>query len=287
MKGSLHFASINAAALAALPALSRASCRRKIRWARVRCAQPTPQGCAARFIQDSLVGGACGVLAGLRATPLAFAPMWKACRRARLQGCSPRCSASRIGVRAMDDFADDHFARLTDEEIAAASNGPRAACDDDRWVVISTVPAPANGLPPDVVWKVEGTWKEPDATWPYRNGEGRLLGYACRWDIPAKCDGKKPDKQISFATWCRNRNGARRWKLKHLPTPRSLYALDELARRPDAPVLIVEGEKAADAAALIFPESVCVTSSGGSQSVSKSLSPGASSPYGQTMTNPV
>jgi putative DNA primase/helicase len=36
-----------------------------------------------------------------------------------------------------------------------------------------------------------------------------------------------------------------------------------LAARNDAPVLICEGEKSADAAALIFPDYVCVTSPGG------------------------
>jgi hypothetical protein len=50
--------------------------------------------------------------------------------------------------------------------------------------------------------------------------DGRLLGYACRWNIPPKRDGEKPDKEFSFAAWCRNRNGECRRRLKHLPAPR-------------------------------------------------------------------
>lgn len=165
----------------------------------------------------------------------------------------------------MDDVSD-RFAPLTDEERAAA--GPKAAADDE-WTVVTPVPAPANSLRPFVVWRVEGTWKKPDATWPYRDGEERLLGYACRWDLPPKYDGEKPDKEFSFAAWCRNRKGECRWKLKHLPAPRPLYNLDKLAARSDAPVVICEGEKSADAAARVFPNSVCITSPGGSRAAAQ------------------
>ena len=46
--------------------------------------------------------------------------------------------------------------------------------------------------------------------------------------------------------------------------------MDRLAARPDAPVLVTEGEKAADAAALLFPDSICITSQGGSKAPGKS-----------------
>ena len=51
--------------------------------------------------------------------------------------------------------------------------------------------------------------------------------------------------------------------------PRPLYGLARLAQRPDAPVLVVEGEKAADAAGKTFPDYVCVTSPFGAQSAAK------------------
>ncbi len=51
------------------------------------------------------------------------------------------------------------------------------------------------------------------------------------------------------------------------PTP--LYGLDRLAARPDAPVLVVEGEKAADAAAVLFPGRVAVAWQGGTPAVGK------------------
>lgn len=60
-----------------------------------------------------------------------------------------------------------------------------------------------------------------------------------------------------------------RWRWKVFPTPRRLYNLDKLAARSDAPVVISNGEKSADAAARVIPDSVCVTSPNGSQSASK------------------
>ena len=44
------------------------------------------------------------------------------------------------------------------------------------------------------------------------------------------------------------------WHCKAPPTPRPLYGLDRLAARPAAPALVCEGEKTADAAGLLFPD---------------------------------
>ena len=53
------------------------------------------------------------------------------------------------------------------------------------------------------------------------------------------------------------------------PDPRPLYGLARLTQRPDAPVLVVEGEKVADAAGKIFPDYVCTTSPFGALSAAK------------------
>ena len=50
---------------------------------------------------------------------------------------------------------------------------------------------------------------------------------------------------------------------KPLPHPHPLYGLDRLYRMPAAPVLIVEGAKAADAAQRLLPGMACVTWRGG------------------------
>ena len=59
------------------------------------------------------------------------------------------------------------------------------------------------------------------------------------------------------------------WLWKAPPAPRPLYNLDALQQRPNAPVLIVEGEKTADAAAKLFPSAVAITWPSGCKAFTK------------------
>ena len=61
----------------------------------------------------------------------------------------------------------------------------------------------------------------------------------------------------------------RRVEVEAWPAARPLYNLPEITARPDAPVVVCEGEKAAEAAARVFPECVVTTSSGGSGAPNK------------------
>ena len=88
----------------------------------------------------------------------------------------------------------------------------------------------------------------PSSVWPYRDTDGRLVGYAARFDTN---DGK------AFRPLVRDNE---RWYVHGLPRPYPLFRLPDLIARPDAPVLIVEGEKAADAGAQRFSEMVAITS---------------------------
>jgi hypothetical protein len=74
-----------------------------------------------------------------------------------------------------------------------------------------------------------------------------------------KSDGGK--EFLPLTLW-RGAQGLR-WKWKGIPAPRPLYNLHELTARPDAPAVVCEGEKAADAATGIFPKSVTTTSPSG------------------------
>ena len=59
------------------------------------------------------------------------------------------------------------------------------------------------------------------------------------------------------------------WRWKAPPAPRPLLNLDQLNAKPDAKVLIVEGEKAADAAARLFPTAVVTTWPSGCKAINK------------------
>jgi putative DNA primase/helicase len=53
------------------------------------------------------------------------------------------------------------------------------------------------------------------------------------------------------------------------PAPRPLYGLPGLSERPEAPVLVVEGEGTADAAAKLFPEHVVISWANGTNAIAK------------------
>ncbi|MBL0312735.1 MAG: AAA family ATPase [Holophagaceae bacterium] len=90
--------------------------------------------------------------------------------------------------------------------------------------------------------------------WTYKDAWGSVLKIVMRFPDPDR--GKVI---LPFTLWKLD-DGKLIWKQKDLPAPRPLYGLDLLAARPDAPVLICEGEKATDAAAKHFKEFVCMTS---------------------------
>ena len=91
--------------------------------------------------------------------------------------------------------------------------------------------------------------KGAEHVWPY--GSGFLV---CRF----------PGKKIRPLWW-----DGESWRWKAPPAPRPLYRLDALRSRPDAPVLIVEGEKAADAAQRLFPAAVAITWPSGCKAIDK------------------
>lgn len=92
---------------------------------------------------------------------------------------------------------------------------------------------------------------EASHVWFYHDSKGNVAGVAARYDLPS-------GKQI--IPWVPDGAG---WKPKAMPKPRPLYRLPDLLAATDRPVLITEGEKAADAAAKLFPDYVATTSAGG------------------------
>jgi len=115
----------------------------------------------------------------------------------------------------------------------------------------------ANGEPKRVTYT-------PSMVFPYRNPDGSLMGYVLRVDI----DHKKLTPGI---WWMKNeKTGFEGWSHGPMPEPRMLYGLDRLAAAPQKQVLLVEGEKCADAAQrLLGGVLTCVTWPGGGKSVKK------------------
>jgi putative DNA primase/helicase len=104
---------------------------------------------------------------------------------------------------------------------------------------------------------------QPVATWPYLTADSKRVGLICRFNL---ADGSK---EVLPITWCRHVSGKEGWRWKSFAKPRPLYNLPALCKAdPTAWVLIVEGEKTADAASRLLPNLACTTWSGGSKAVS-------------------
>ncbi|NPU98910.1 MAG: DUF3987 domain-containing protein [Candidatus Omnitrophica bacterium] len=130
---------------------------------------------------------------------------------------------------------------------------------NDPWEAVAHIP---NNAPKQLTrFK---NYPPPSKAWKYFNEEGNPVFYAVRFDLG---DGKKD--VIPQTLWRNKLTGALEWRWKAYPAPRPLYNLHCLAGHPDRPVVVVEGEKAADAAARLFPYHVITTSPGGCQAAGK------------------
>jgi hypothetical protein len=105
--------------------------------------------------------------------------------------------------------------------------------------------------------------------WPYHDADGNIHGYVVRFErVNSKGEPTKDVLPLRFSPKDPNetdRTNPKHWAWKgwtgtELPP---IYNLHRLHQRPDAPVLIVEGEKTADAAAKLFPDYVAITWQGG------------------------
>ncbi len=99
----------------------------------------------------------------------------------------------------------------------------------------------------------------PSKTWCYRNEQGEPLFHIARYDRSGK------GKAIIPYSW-----DGTTWIKKHYPAPRPLYGLELLSKAPTNAVLLVEGEKACEAARVLMGSIyVVMTWPGGSQATDK------------------
>lgn len=164
-------------------------------------------------------------------------------------GSDPISLLAAIRSCSMADAARELDTRLQ-THIAPPEWQPPQQREQGTWTPI--VPVPANVPAPGFKHRRFG---KPSATWTYRTAEGGLIGYVHRFDLP---DG---GKDVVPQSYCQGGDG-RQWRWLSFGKPRPLYGLDLLAADRTAGVLIVEGEKAADAARTICP-GVVVTWPGG------------------------
>ena len=129
---------------------------------------------------------------------------------------------------------------------------PSAKVSKQDWTPVLPIPEQA-------MQKVLHTHRQhgkPSKIWIYRDASGQPLMALYRFDLVPDETGSAR-KVFAPLTWCKHSgNGSLAWRWQGLPELRPLLNLDELAKRPTAPVVLCEGEKAADAAAELLPEHV-------------------------------
>lgn len=93
-------------------------------------------------------------------------------------------------------------------------------------------------------------WGKPAAVWAYHEIDGSLVGYVARFNTRNR--NGDPDKTFLPITYCDLGEGKRGWRSKGIPEPQPLYRLLKVVVRTNVPILVTEGEKAADSAQRLF-----------------------------------
>lgn len=153
--------------------------------------------------------------------------------------------------------------------VAEIRKAPAPRQRDVTWVPLLPVPEDAPALLDASGWTL-GIWNQnkskfsrmkPTRADAYRDAHGRLLGYVLRIEFD---DGKKITPTV---TWCVGPDGTEQWCMRRFPEMRPMYGLDDLAAKPDAPVLIPEGEKCRAAGAGAFGQYAVASWPGGSKGI--------------------
>lgn len=155
------------------------------------------------------------------------------------------------------------------DDAAPARRASKKPDEPPKWIR-GVAPINAPPCPPTLRMYRDGEWTDQPwvAAWPYRNRDGELLGYTCRVEF-TKPDGKI-GKDVLPVTWQINtRTGVAEWRPGAMDKPRPLYGAELLDATLESNVIVVEGEKAADAARRLLAEYavVVVTWAGGCKAV--------------------
>jgi hypothetical protein len=173
------------------------------------------------------------------------------------EGEAARLLARMLGIETGGRVMDDrlNLSPFSDDEREAAAQ--EVAAEGEPDVAKPTCP-PADAEPRETA-AARLFGRAPSTLWRYADAVGALVFCVCRWNFG---EGKKEIRPLSWFD-------GEGWRFGHCQATRPLYNLDRIAAEPNAPIVLCEGEKAADAAARVFPKSIATTSSGGAKAANK------------------
>ncbi len=183
------------------------------------------------------------------------------------------CGWSGDAIAFVSDYTGKNFKEACEEidkhAVSDAVNGRKRevvkAEPRKVWQQIS----PASNVAADFTHYRHGN---PSKVWTYHTTKGFIIGFVIRFDKAISTDQQTgeitTEKEVLPLTWCTDGNRSE-WRWQGFDKPRPLYNLHLLAKNPNATVLLVEGEKTADAAqAQLDPSRVVVTTwPGGSKAI--------------------
>lgn len=179
------------------------------------------------------------------------------CLYAKIHGLSQLDAAKAIAPK-VGIVADAPSGRHAPEAAAAgpAPTAKRAA--EEEWEPLNPAPANAPSYDGILTNRLRG---DASRHWVYRSAEGLPILVVVRWDW---VKNGAPEKEVRPFSCRRHRDTGRMlWKPGSVGKPRPILNLDLMAQRPGAPVVVTEGEKAADAAAIITGGAITTTSPNG------------------------
>jgi len=127
---------------------------------------------------------------------------------------------------------------------------------EDHMVEQEYLPMLIDYVPPAKTFD-HGQHGTPVYIWKYMDIQGQRLCYVCRF---------KGKEFRTLTLWKGQDDHLEQWKWKSLPPLRPLYGLWKLTERPLSTVVMCEGEKDANAAQKMLPETVCMAWPNGASS---------------------
>ena len=174
-----------------------------------------------------------------------------------------------IAPTTKGEFKTSATNNIQTKDINIVESKPR-----DEWVAHGVIPesiAEVFNPTKDLAFLVKkgklATDNKITNTYEYRNIDNNLLGFAVRIE-----EGATGNKKVLPVAYCHNEaSGKSRWMSKGFSDngTKPIYGLEKLAKAPTQPILIVEGEKTADAASKLFQDHTVISWMGGAQSVDR------------------
>jgi len=177
--------------------------------------------------------------------------LWAYMHHGRDQKAAAYDLAQRYRIDARSDSPANRRRFNNATESTPGQTSPPPAAPKDEWLLVTPIPREMK-KPTELKHRRLG---KPSRYWTYRDANGLLMFYICRFDP----EGER--KQIlPYAYWT-NKKMEGRWQWKGISgkQKRPLYGLDRLAQNPDQAVVVCEGEKAAEYCQRLVPNVVAVS----------------------------